>query len=688
MSIDMDMKEIHDIFFEESEEGIDVMESGLLGLEPGNADPELINTIFRAAHSIKGGAATFGFTAISEFTHGVETLLDQLRSNQRAVSEDLIEVLLGAVDCVRGMLAALKDDAELDLNSVTECQEKINALLGSAPVTSAAEPVAGTDEAMAQKPGVKTWDIEFRPDANIFKTGNEPIRIFRELESLGKLNVFAELAEDVEFDSVDPENCYCGWVLELEADVDAEAIEAAFEWVKEQCDLKIHCRNPQADATADTGAVESANTVAQLEPPKSESNAAKPTAAPAAASRDSGSIRVNIDKIDALLNLVGELVITQSMLARFGENGGERGANSGLRDGLMVLERHTRELQESAMQIRMLPISSSFSRFKRLVRDISSKLGKKVELVLSGEDTELDKTVLEKMSDPLVHLVRNSLDHGIEMPEQRLAAGKPEVGTLKLSAYHEGGSIVIEVEDDGAGLNAKRIHQIAIERGVVSETEQLSEEQIHHLIFQPGFSTAEAVSDLSGRGVGMDVVRRNIADLGGRIDIHSEQGKGSCLKIRLPLTLAILDGQLVRVGDDVYIFSLRSIVETVLVPPNQIKRLAGGSVVYRLREDYIPVVRLRERFNLNCSAPRKTYLESDGELMVVVESDGKRLGLFVDELLDQQQVVIKSLEENYMPVTGLAGATILGDGNVAMIIDVPGLVRDAGDAKANDSNAA
>lgn len=684
MSIDMDMKEIHDIFFEESEEGIDVMESGLLGLEPGNADPELINTIFRAAHSIKGGAATFGFTAISEFTHGVETLLDQLRSNQRAVSEDLIEVLLGAVDCVRGMIAALKGDAELDLNSVTECQEKINALLGSTPVAAAAESASDTNQVVAEGSGVKIWDIEFRPDANIFKTGNEPIRIFRELESLGKLNVVAELTDDVEFDSVDPENCYCGWVLELEADVDAEAIEAAFEWVKEQCDLKIHCRNPQADVTADTGAVESANIVAQIEPPKSESNVAKP----AAASRDSGSIRVNIDKIDALLNLVGELVITQSMLARFGEDGGERGANSGLRDGLMVLERHTRELQESAMQIRMLPISSSFSRFKRLVRDISSKLGKKVELVLSGEDTELDKTVLEKMSDPLVHLVRNSLDHGIEMPEQRLAAGKPEVGTLKLSAYHEGGSIVIEVEDDGAGLNAKRIHQIAIERGVVSETEQLSEEQIHHLIFQPGFSTAEAVSDLSGRGVGMDVVRRNIADLGGRIDIHSEQGKGSCLKIRLPLTLAILDGQLVRVGDDVYIFSLRSIVETVLVPPNQIKRLAGGSVVYRLREDYIPVVRLRERFNLNCAAPRKTYLESDGELMVVVESDGKRLGLFVDELLDQQQVVIKSLEENYMPVTGLAGATILGDGNVAMIIDVPGLVRDAGDAKTNDSNAA
>lgn len=677
MSVDMDMKEIHDIFFEESEEGVDVMESGLLGLEPGNADSELINTIFRAAHSIKGGAATFGFTAISEFTHGVETLLDQLRSNQRAVNEDLVEVLLGAVDCIRSMVEALKGDAELDLEAISSCQQRINELLGSSPDV---ESVSDKVEVAAEGRDC-VWTISFKPDESIFKTGNEPLRIFRELEALGELRVTAALKEGVDFNTMDPESCYCNWDLELKTTAGRADIEAAFDWVKEQCELSISPRE-SSEATATVEAMPKA--VAE----KDEQQAAKPAANN---SRDSGSIRVNIDKIDTLLNLVGELVITQSMLARFGDDDNGRVSKEGLRDGLMVLERHTRELQESAMQIRMLPISSSFSRFKRLVRDISSKLGKKVELVLSGEDTELDKTVLEKMSDPLVHLVRNSLDHGIEMPEQRLAAGKSEVGTLKLSAYHEGGSIVIEVEDDGAGLNAKKIHQIAIERGVVNEGDQLSEEQIHHLIFQPGFSTAEQVSDLSGRGVGMDVVRRNIADLGGRIDIHSKQGKGSCLKIRLPLTLAILDGQLVRVGDDVYIFSLRSIVETVLVPPEQIKRLAGGSVVYRLRDDYIPIVRLRERFGLSCSRPRKTYLEHDGELMVVVESDGKRLGVFVDELLDQQQVVIKSLEENYMPVTGLAGATILGDGNVAMIIDVPGLVRDAGssgEASNGESNAA
>ena len=327
------------------------------------------------------------------------------------------------------------------------------------------------------------------------------------------------------------------------------------------------------------------------------------------------------------------------------------------------------------MQIRMLPIGASFNRFKRLVRDISAKLGKKVELKLSGEETELDKTVLEKMSDPLVHLVRNSLDHGIEMPEERRAAGKPETGVLHLSAYHEGGSIVIKVEDDGAGLNKERILAKAIERGLVSPHEQLSEEQIHQLIFQPGFSTAAALSDLSGRGVGMDVVRRNITDLGGRIDIRSTQGQGSCLKIRLPLTLAILDGQLVRVGNDVYIFSLRSIVETVLVSPAELNSLAGKGSVYRLRDEYIPTVRLRDYFNLDCEQPSATYLERGGQLMVVVETDGHRVGLFVDELLDQQQVVIKSLEENYLPVSGLAGATILGDGSVALIVDVPSLVQ-------------
>lgn len=664
MSLDMDMKEIHGIFFEESAEGLDAMESGLLGLSPGSADPETINTIFRAAHSIKGGAATFGFLTISNFTHGVETLLDQLRSGQREIDESLVELFLESVDCLRSMLEDLQAEREPDASITTDVQARIDALL-SGKVEKAA-PAAATP---AKESGaVSGWRIVFEPDPGVLKTGNEPARIFRELEQLGNLKACSELSSEVSFDTLDPESCYCKWTLELQGGAPREAVEEAFDWVKGQCHLEISALNTETDSADTTAAVVAS-------PADSKPASAESPPASANASKDAGSIRVSIDKIDALLNLVGELVITQSMLARYGEGDGNQADVQGLRDGLLVLERHTRELQESAMQIRMLPIGTSFSRFKRLVRDISGKLGKKVELKLSGENTELDKTVLEKMSDPLVHLVRNSLDHGIESPQRRLEAGKPEAGTLHLSAYHEGGNIVIQVKDDGAGLNKGRILAKAIERGLVSPNESLSDDQIHNLIFQPGFSTAEQVSDMSGRGVGMDVVRRNIIDLGGRIDVQSKPGEGSTFKIRLPLTLAILDGQLVRVGKDVYIFSLLSIVETVLVSGQEVSKLVGNGRVYRLRDEYIPVISLREAFSLRGPKIMTRYGEREGELLVVVETDGTKVGLFVDELMDQQQVVIKSLEENYLPVTGLAGATILGDGSVAMIIDVPSLVQ-------------
>ncbi|QQD17794.1 chemotaxis protein CheA [Spongiibacter nanhainus] len=665
MSLDMDMKEIHGIFFEESAEGLDAMESGLLGLSPGSADPETINTIFRAAHSIKGGAATFGFLTISNFTHGVETLLDQLRSGQREIDESLVELFLESVDCLRSMLEDLQAEREPDASITTDVQARIDALLSGDTAQQTPVATSQTDQKTASGSG---WRIVFEPDPGVLKTGNEPARIFRELEQLGKLSVSAELSSEVSFDTLDPESCYCKWTLELDSAAPREAVEEAFDWVKGQCHLEISAIQPEAEAEKFApAAVASSN---EPKPASTESSAPA-----ASASKDAGSIRVSIDKIDALLNLVGELVITQSMLARYGEGDGNQADVQGLRDGLLVLERHTRELQESAMQIRMLPIGTSFSRFKRLVRDISGKLGKKVELKLSGENTELDKTVLEKMSDPLVHLVRNSLDHGIESPEKRLEAGKSETGTLHLSAYHEGGNIVIQVKDDGAGLNKERILSKAIERGIVSPTESLSDDQINNLIFQPGFSTAEQVSDMSGRGVGMDVVRRNIIDLGGRIDVQSKPGEGSTFKIRLPLTLAILDGQLVRVGKDVYIFSLLSIVETVLVSGQEVSKLVGNGRVYRLRDEYIPVISLREAFGLRGPKIMTRYGEREGELLVVVETDGTKVGLFVDELMDQQQVVIKSLEENYLPVTGLSGATILGDGSVAMIIDVPSLVH-------------
>jgi two-component system chemotaxis sensor kinase CheA len=388
--------------------------------------------------------------------------------------------------------------------------------------------------------------------------------------------------------------------------------------------------------------------------------------------KESVSIRVSIDKVDALINMVGELVITQSMLSQFGEDTDQFNVShlEKLRDGLSQLERNTRELQESVMRIRMLPISFSFQRFPRLVHDLRGKLGKKVELKISGEQTELDKTVMEKIGDPLVHLVRNSMDHGIEPPQARLAAGKSETGLIHLNAYHQGGNIVIEVSDDGAGLNKEKLLTKARERGFVKDNETLSDEQIYEQIFQPGFSTANEISDVSGRGVGMDVVRKNIKALGGRVDVASVEGQGTTFTIRLPLTLAILDGQSVRVGQETYILPLVSIVESLQVYSERISMVTGRAEVYKLRNEYIPIVRLYNVFGV---CPDSTNLE-DG-LLVVVEGEGKKVALFVDDLLGQQQVVIKSLETNFQRVAGISGATILGNGTVALILDISGLIQ-------------
>jgi len=505
---------------------------------------------------------------------------------------------------------------------------------------------------------------------------------------------------------LDPEDCHLSWTLLLRGAVGKQSIEEVFDWVSADSRLEYRhfpgvaavsaagpgATQPASDvpvaidaavsAAAERGANGSTLSAAAPAVVSAAAASAVPAATPAVAaapppvaavsrpaSGEQGSIRVSIDKVDNLINLIGELVITQSMLSRFGEDF-ELDQLERLREGLVQLTRNTRELQESVMQIRMLPISFAFNRFPRLVHDLSRKLGKKVELRLSGEATELDKTVLEKISDPLVHLVRNALDHGLEQPEVRLGAGKPETGLLELAAFHEGGNILIEVKDDGGGLNRTRILQRARERGLVSPDAELSDEQVHQLIFAPGFSTAEVVSDVSGRGVGMDVVRRNIQDLGGQVQIFSQEGRGSTIRIRLPLTLAILDGQLVRVAEETYVVSLVAIVETIQVKRDRVSTVAGRTELFRLRDQYIPIIRLHDLFGLQCQ--RRA---GDEGLLVVVEADGHRYGVLVDDLGAQQQVVIKSLDTNFKPVPGLAGATILGDGTVALIIDVPGLVQ-------------
>ena len=670
MSLDVDMQEIAQIFIEESLEGLDVMEAGLLNLDLGAADPETINEIFRAAHSIKGGGATFGFTEISDFAHVAETLLDEMRQNERDVTREAVDLLLASVDCIRDMIGQI-GDGEIDVENANAVRGQLEALLANEAVTSATPDAAAAEQPSVES-GPTEWHITFVPAPGILRSYNDPIRIIRELEGLGELSVECHNADSLALGEFDPEECLLAWELILVSDAEQAEIEDVFAWVRDECELSITAAG-QATPEPATPSTEAPQTDAKMEQApeqKSVPAARKPVAKQkTATAQESSSIRVNIDKVDALINQVGELVITQSMLSRFTSDFDFTQLDL-LREGLSQLSRNTRELQESVMAIRMLPISFAFSRFPRLVRDTGNAIGKKVELQLTGENTELDKTVLEKIGDPLVHLVRNSLDHGLEDPEARVAAGKPETGVLQLNAYHEGGNIVIEVSDDGAGINTAKVLEKARARGLVGMDEQLPAERINNLIFMAGFSTADEVSDLSGRGVGMDVVRRNISDLGGTVSIKSEPGIGSTITIRLPLTLAILDGQLVRVGEQCYIVPLISIVETIQVTSDQVSQLAGHAELFKLRDTYLPVLRLHELFGVACDSKDIT----DG-LLVVAEANGQRIGILVDDLLEQQQVVIKSLDANYKQVQGISGATILGDGTVALILDTQGLLQ-------------
>jgi len=679
----IDMAQFHQVFFEESFEGLELMESGLLNMDPGSVDDDEINAIFRAAHSIKGGSGTFGFNEIAAFTHVMETLLDEMRDGRRPVTSEAVDLLLQSVDVLRDMLAAARDGEALDQERIEAAQGELERLLHAG--AQASVPVDTASPEAAAEARCLGWHIVFRPLPQMFRTGNDPLRIIRELAELGELRVEADLSALPALAAYEPEDSYLSWDLRLLGETAREALDDIFAWVEDDCELLVMplleeavSAPPVAAPVAPEPAVGAAAAPPlQAAPPvperRSSGDRRKSERRKAAASGGGGSIRVDIGKIDNLINMVGELVITQSMLSLLGEDFSMDKLER-LNAGLEQLDRHTRELQESIMQVRMLPISFSFSRFPRLVHDLSAKLGKQIELRMSGENTEVDKTVIEKIGDPLVHLVRNSLDHGIEMPAERRASGKPECGVISLSAEHKGGNIVIEIRDDGKGLDRDRIERKAIDKGLIEAQHNLSDKQIYELIFQPGFSTAEQVSDVSGRGVGMDVVRKNINDLGGNIEIESDPGQGSAIIIRLPLTLAILDGQTVRVGDETYIVPLVSIVESIQLKGRQVKRVAGRGETFKLREEYLPILRLHQLFGIEDARAR----ELDEGLLVVVEGEGGHCGLFVDDLLGQQQVVIKSLEANYQKVPGISGATILGDGSVALILDVPDLMRLAG----------
>ncbi len=735
----IDLSQFHAVFFEESFEGLDVMENALLDIQPEDPDVELINSIFRAAHSIKGGSGTFGFTQVSEFTHILETLLDKIREGEEKLEPESVDLFLQSVDCLRAMLEALQAEADVDTTRADELSAMFQAILDGASAASVAGSVVAPVVAEENQPAVAEaaqqaaaaaadsaspagYQISFNPEGDMLRGGNDPVRMLRELATLGDLSTTPDVSQLPDLAQLEADKVYLSWHMQLQGDADEEDVREVFEWVEDECELDISplAPSPAADAAAvapDAGLVaqgEAAATVA-VDAEKSQADADKvaraeaagtklvmPSAAPADAAKspakaaparsparagkvEASSIRVGIDKVDSLINLVGELVITQSMLGQMGGAGEVINEDhiANLREGLVQLEQNTRELQDSVMRIRMLPISFAFNRFPRMVRDISMQLGKKVNLEMHGEQTELDKTVMEKISDPMVHLIRNALDHGIETPEERTAAGKPEAGTIVLNAFHQGGNIVIEMIDDGSGINTDKLLAKARANGMVGEQEQLNEEQKLDLLFAPGVSTVEEVSDLSGRGVGMDVVRRNMQELNGSVEVETEVGTGTTFRIRLPLTLAILDGQLVTVADQTYIFPLVAISESLQIDRDRVSNVAGGSDVYNLRDEYIPILTLDSLFGL-----RTESLSYDESLLVVVETEGMKVGVVVDDLMAQQQVVIKSLEENYTRVTGVSGATILGDGTVAMIIDVVGLINLAGNDVVQASKAA
>ncbi|WP_440054352.1 chemotaxis protein CheA [Pseudoalteromonas sp. T1lg65] len=674
----IDLSQFFEVFFEESFEGLDVMESELLNLTPGSEDMETINTIFRAAHSIKGGSGTFGFTAVSDFTHVLETLLDQIRDGRRQLTAEHVNLLLQSVDCLRALLRALQSESTPDLTESTQLRKQFEAILsGNAKVEEQQTP---TEETQSQATESQTFQIDFKPHSHLFKTGNEPLYMLSELAEMGIIETQAFCDAIPEIEQFNPEDCYLSWRIFLTTEQAESAIREVFEWVEDDADIEIKMcgglfkKVQEQNASEEETAITSSPVEQADEPDMAAVNAkSKQTQADTKKSAESTSIRVSIDKVDSLINMVGELVITQAMLTQMGEQEITEQSISALQEGLAQLAHNTRDLQENVMRIRMLPISFVFSRFPRLVRDTSQKLNKQVELKLLGEQTELDKTVMEKISDPMVHLVRNSLDHGLETPEERIKAGKSPVGTVTLNAFHQGGNIVIEIMDDGRGLNTEKIRQKAIKNGIIQENEELSTEDINELIFRPGFSTADQVSDISGRGVGMDVVRRNIQSLNGTVEVASAKGVGSTFTIRLPLTLAILDGQLVKVAKHTYIIPLISIVESLQIDIKKVSTVGNGLDVLRLRDEYIPILRLYQLFN-----HAGAIEELDRALLVVVEADNHKVGLLVDDLLAQQQVVIKSLEANYQKVDGISGATILGDGRVSLIVDISGLIKLSG----------
>ena len=696
---DFDLTQFYQIFFEEAAENLDQMEQMLLNLDLEAANDEELNGIFRCAHSIKGGAATFGFADVAELTHQMESLLDRLRRHELRLIAPMVDVLLESADASRSLLARHQAGGQGEAISTHDLVRSISELAsGQAPAMAQPAPVP------AAQPAPAPVAQALAPAApEVAADGMRALEIhIGPLEQLAQADAIKELFRDIpglgQIDDLPGEGAGMRRFAVRTASSNDDLLDLfAFHVAKDKVSILAAgacaapapaapvAQPPAPDAAQPYGFFAGAPGVpvdavavaalAGAAPPAQRTAAPRPASearASSQASMESSTIRVAVNKVDQLINLVGELVITQAMLAQ-NSRGLDAGAHQQLLAGLADLDRNTRDLQESVMSIRMIPMSIVFNRFPRMLRDLAAKLGKKVDFITHGEATELDKSLVEKLTDPLTHLVRNSLDHGIELPEDRLAVGKPEHGSLTLSASHQGGSIVIEVRDDGKGMSRETILKKARERGLdVSDT--MPDSEVWQLIFAPGFSTADVVTDVSGRGVGMDVVKRNITSLGGSVEIDSAEGYGMRVSVRLPLTLAIMDGMSVGVGDEVYILPLSSVVESFQVNEGDVNTVTQGSQLVKVREEYMPVMSLERIFQV----PRPGGAGSSGNnIMVVVEADGSRVAVLVDELLGQHQVVVKNLETNYRKVPNVSGATILGDGTVALILDTGALVRRA-----------
>jgi two-component system, chemotaxis family, sensor kinase CheA len=685
-------------FFQECEEQLAELESGLLALKDGSGDAETVNAVFRAVHSIKGGAGAFGLENLVKFAHVFETTMDEVRSGRLEPRPDLLDLMLRAFDMLSDHVRASRNEGTVDeAASQTIAEELAMQCQGGDADDGLPEPeidftpiqieIVDFGAAPAES-AASSWTVRFRPKPELYANANEPLLLLRELQRLGDISVQIDAEGLPLLQDLDPEGAYLAWTVTLITTQDERDIREVFDFVDGNCDIEI--ARVAADAAPSEGEVamielpavttpplapeivEPVAEAAPAEPVAADTAAAKPEKAAdktAAVAAPSPTIRVDLDRVERLIDLVGELVINQAMLSqRVTESGLARASSVSI--GLEELEGLTREIQECVMSIRAQPVKSVFQRMTRLVREVASATGKQVKLVMEGEGTEVDKTVIERISDPITHMLRNAIDHGLEKPVDRAAAGKSPEGIVKLSAMHRSGRIVIEVSDDGAGIDRKRVRAIAAKKGLIAPDANLTDDEIDNLIFMPGFSTAETVSDISGRGVGMDVVRRSIQALGGRISITSRPGLGSTFSLSLPLTLAVLDGMVVSAAGQTLVAPLNAVVETLQPKASELRTLVGSAPLILIRDMYVPLIDIGWRLGY-----RDEPIDPSAGVALLLENEGGgRVAFLVDAIQGQRQVVIKSLEANYRKVDGIAAATILGDGRVALILDIDALM--------------